>query len=61
MKSKNKSGEKKSKSPSALAKSNEKVLQKTSQLCGSLKQTRSITKAPKKVETNLKKVKINFF
>lgn len=56
MKSKNKSGEKKT-NKSALAKSNEKVLQKTSQACGSLKQTRSITKAPKKVQTNLKKVK----
>lgn len=36
---------------------NEKVLHKASNLCSNLKLTRSIGKKPKKVQTNLKKVK----
>ena len=57
MKSKNKSG-KKPNSKAELSIANEKCLQKTSQLCSALKKTRNITKKPKKVQTNLKKVSI---
>lgn len=57
MKSKNKSG-KKPNSQTELSISNEKCLHKTSQLCGSLKQSRVIAKKPKKVQTNLKKLEL---
>ena len=56
MKSKNKSGKKPNDLKKDLCIANEKCLQKTSQLCSALKKSRSITKKPKKVQTNLKKV-----
>jgi hypothetical protein len=57
MKSKNKSGHKPT-GQSELSLLNEKTLHRTSQLCSSLKKTRVIAKKPKKVQTNLKKVRI---
>ncbi len=39
-----------------LSSSNEKMIKKTTDLCSTLKQTRTIAKKSKKVCTNLKKV-----
>jgi hypothetical protein len=41
--------------------SNEKLIQKTTKMCGSVKIKRNLAKKAKKVETNIKKVFFNFF
>jgi hypothetical protein len=45
----------------AATTSNEKLIQKTTKMCGSVKVKRNLSKKAKKVETNIKKVSYKRF